>query len=194
METTTTTPDRLPMHDAEAHAYDTRDQDAQEAQQEYTQRLTQYAIAHGIGGLTLSQLALVDVQLGRSVATLPATLDLDAARLDAHLHTLRLRVQLRMADKRAQLTRLAAMLAEDTQTAQAGDRLTTGQQDSQGEVSDADRATQLLRAALILIMGQDGNGNGGRGARLIPRPPTQPPQGSTLQNPGAPGAPTRGRF
>ena len=147
---------------------------------EYAHRVLGYALAYGIEPLSLSQLETADSAAQQAVTALPATFQPHDAVLDATLHALRLRLAARMAEKRRQLAALQRALDElDSPSHADGIAPPEAADTVESEESDADRATKLLRAALLLIMGQPPNSNGGgRPAPLIPPSPTRPPAGS----------------
>lgn len=158
------------------------DQAAQEPQPEYATRVLGYALTFGIEPLSLEQLETADAQAARIVANLPAHFDdePDARRLDATLHTLRLRLACRMGEKRRQ--RAALQRAMDELYASPPDDPTRQAGADMAELSDQERALTLLRAALVLIMGPQppGSNGGGRPAPLVPPPPTRPPSGQAV--------------
>lgn len=156
------------------------DQQPGEPRQEYAFRVFQYVLMFGAEPLSLSQLETADAEAQHAVSRLPAHLDADAARLDATLHTLRLRLAARMQEKRAQRARLQRLL---DQTAQEPPPEPDGPHSAADTAeSDADRAARLLRAALLLIMGpqQPPGGGGGRPAVLIRPTPKLPPSGQVV--------------
>lgn len=151
---------------------------------EYASRVLRYAITYGVTPLTLSQLELADATAQQVVASFatPETLSPDDQRQDAAMHALRLRLHARMAQKRQQLAQLQRLIdqayLESQQPANASQSAA-----GTAEMSDQERALQLLRAALTLIMQPPPPGDGGKGARLIAPKPTQPPSGNALQAP-----------
>lgn len=151
---------------------------------EYASRVLRYAITYGLTPLTLSQLELADATACACVAQFPQTLSPDDARQDAALHALRLQLQARAAQKRAQLAGLQKLIDQcdqDTQTSANAPGVAP-------ELSDQERALQLLRAALTLIMQPPGSQDGGKGARLIAPTPSRPPGANALQPPPVPPA------
>lgn len=158
-------------------APDCPEQQPGEYQIAYAHRVLGYAFNYGIEPLTLSQLEIADHHAQIAVCDLPATLAPHHAILDARLHALRLQLAGRMAEKRRQLAAINRALGELTGT--PGDAPDAPQSQPGAQESDADRAARLLRAALLLIMGQPPTGNGGgRPAPLVPPAPTRPPAGS----------------
>jgi hypothetical protein len=159
---------------------------------EYATRVLRYAITYGIAPLTLSQLELADATAQGCVASLPQTLTQDARRHDQALHALRLRMQARIAAKRAQLAQVQRLIDACDLETQTAANAPQPDQDAP-EMTDQERALTLLRAALTLIMQPPGSpdGNGGHGARLIPPTPNRPP-GSNAQQPPPPSAPAAG--
>jgi hypothetical protein len=162
---------------------------------EYAARVLRYAITYGLTPLTLSQLELADATAQGCVAAFPQTLNQDDARQDAALHALRLRLQARAAEKRAQLAQLQRLIDacdQDTQHAVNGPQGNQGNQDGP-EQTDQERALQLLRAALTLIMQPPppGSQDGGKGARLQRPTPNRPPGTNALQPPTPDAGPRR---
>lgn len=161
-------------------------QGQEEPSSDYRHRVLTHALKFGISELSLSQCEQADRAAQLAVTALPQHLDPMQARLDVHLHTLRLRLSARMAEKHAQLASLQRsldLLAQDASRvaidAPGGVQRVDGPPES-----DADRATKLLRAALVLIMGQPPrDGGGGSGARLIP-PTPKLPSGGQARRPG----------
>jgi len=162
---------------------------------EYASRVLQFGIAYGPEYLTRAQLAQADHCAMAQITGIPRTPDQDEGRR----YQLLLNFRRQLADDIERRTRadlqdartLAALAAEQAAADDPGlDTCPTpGAQDT-----DEQRATRLLRAALVLIMqggsnqGHQGNGNGngdgGRGARLIPPPVTpkgpRTPSGAAL--------------
>lgn len=160
----------------------------QEPQPYYAWRLLQHALSYGISDFGLEQAEQADRAAMQAVAALPAKLDADAARLDQVLHDTRHRLAAHIAQHRADRAQFARMLTELYGAPATLDE-TPGAPPA--PESDADRATRLLRAALLLIM-DPGKGNGGDGARLIRPKPTQPPSAGALTSPTM--APSGPRF
>lgn len=163
-----------------------------ETHPEYASRVLRYALTYGIEPLAMSQLELADACAAESVAGLPGKLSYDQGRLDEWLHALRLRLQARMHEKRAQLAATQRLL-NDLESDPQDDQIDAQTGAGMAELTDQDRALKLLRAALSLIMGPQppSNGGGGTPAKLIPPSPTRPPAGSALTIPGSPAAQPR---
>lgn len=146
---------------------------------EYASRVLRYALTFGIDPLSMSQLELADSTASLSVASLPSKLSYDQAKLNEWLHTLRLRLQARMQQKRAQLAQLQRMI--DQASSDPDQNRNAPSATDTAELTDQERAIRMLRAALILIMDPPSqDGDGGKGARLIPPSPTRPNQGIAL--------------
>lgn len=159
-----------------------QDQDAAETMPQYAARVLGYAMAYGCSSLTLAQLEIADAQAARHVAQLPQEMDHGAAVLDRHLHDTRTRLQLSARRKRAQLAALGRQLADLDAGTPNPDDAPGGQPGP--EMTDQDRALNLLRAALTLIMGpQPPQGGGGRPALLVRPKPTKPSPGIALDTP-----------
>lgn len=165
------------------------DQGSTEPTSEYRARVLGYALQFGIEPLSLSQLEHADSCAQACVAALPMKLDPDQARHDQALHALRSRLAARMHEKRAQRASLQRLIdgmeEEATTAANAPAPADTV------EVSPAERAARLLKAALILIMDPPSGNGGGQHAKLQPPTPKLPPSGDALPVPGSPAAQPR---
>lgn len=149
---------------------------------EYAARVLRYALTYGPATLSPADLEQADQAAQRTVAALPAKLDPDAARLDAHLHTLRTRIAHALAAhhqaRRQADTALAALYQapDDPDTPDTPETPQTPEQ----------RAVRLLKAALLLVMGpRDDRSGPGSPARLIPPTPRLPSGGIALVTPPA---------
>lgn len=151
---------------------------------EYRARVLRYALAHGLAWLDLAQLDQADRAAQISAASLPMKLDPAAARYDARLHDLRLQIASRLRTHRTRWEAIGRELSQLTPS--DPEKIAPGRaQPAQTPESDADLAARLLKAALILIMGQGDDRQGGQRARLIPPRPTKPSGGTTLAVPTA---------
>jgi hypothetical protein len=165
----------------------------------YQVRVLEYVLQYSqIEVLSTDQLESADSAAAWSVAQLGhqegqgGTLTPDEARLNDTLHAVRLRLQARLAAKRAQLASLQRLLDQADQTPPTGIEAVQDADaaaDALQQQTPEEQAARLLRAALQLLLGpqQPPNGNGGgRPARLQPPPPTKPSPGQAQQPPHVP--------
>ncbi len=156
----------------------------QETLPEYANRVLRYALTYGIAPLTLEQLEQADTAAQQATCRLPAKLDPDAARLDAQLHRIRTNVQIALSARRAALQAAQAQLDQLYAQPEPADAPGAPQAPTQ---TPEQRAVQLLKAALILVMDPRDDRNGpGSPAKLVPPTPRIPPGGVALQTPTRP--------
>lgn len=164
------------------------DREPMESYPEYAQRVLGYALTFGIEPLTLSQLEVADRYAQQIVSGQPGTHEPQHATLDQILHTIRLRLAVRMTAKRAQLAGVQKLIDQAYQESTAPANSNHSSQDASAPAVDQERALTLLRAALTLIMGPQGGQDGGKGAKLIPPTPKLPNGGIAMHQPTSPPA------
>ena len=152
--------------------------------QEYRAALLRYALADGLSALaylSLEQLADLDSACQLATVSLPAKLSLTDHHVDAQLHALRQAIAARQARHRASWAQAVRAILSQGPSQGNGGSPRPGHPESPAEVSSpAEQAARLIKAGLIVLMGdQDdqGGGGGGKKARLQPPPRPLSPQG-----------------